>query len=79
MQRKRESVGLDQTAAELARIMVEHLSEMTPEERKARIENGEKVLQKRAKGEDYIASSDTPPMTSSKSRIVRSPVAARGR
>lgn len=70
---------LQKTARELANIMVEHLSEMSPHERKLRIAAGEKVLQSRIKGGDFTVSSDTPPRASSKHRIVRSPIASRGR
>lgn len=78
MSKKPEIIKLDKTAEELARIMVDHLSEMSPEKRKARISAGEKVLQGRIKGADAYAS-DSRPTASSKPRISRSPLAARGR
>lgn len=71
-------VSLDKTAEELAKIMVEHLTEMPPNERKARISAGEKVLQGRVKGEDSYFSGNSP-IAASKSGIVRTQLAVRGR
>ena len=69
---------LEKTAEDLARIMVEHLGTLSPKERKARILAGEKVLQGRIKAFDAV-SSGKPASVSSKPRIARSPLAARGR
>ena len=69
---------LEKTAEELARIMVEHLGTLSPKERKARILAGEKVLQGRIKGFVAVSSGKTA-SASSKPRIVRPPLPARGR
>jgi hypothetical protein len=69
---------LEKTAEELARIMVEHLGTLSPKERKAGILAGEKVLQGRIKGFDAGSSGKTANV-SSKPRIVRRSLPARGR
>ena len=78
MSTKKHTATLDKTAEELAKIMVEHLTDLSPEERKARISAGEKVLQGRIKGGDSYSSGNSP-IASSKTGIVRTPLAARGR
>jgi hypothetical protein len=47
---------LDKTAAALAKVMVEHLSELSDKERQVRIADGEKVMQGRTQNGVFIAS-----------------------
>ncbi len=78
--KKRKKLTAQETARELTKILLEHLSELPPKEREKKIKAGQKVMASRRANAPGVSSvSDNHATTSKISRTFPAPRAARGR